>query len=444
MASNKLRCKRKRGMTKLQKIIGGTLVSLSVGAIAIQFAFSTDILKTKANEVAYLDANNSPELTNGEGTMEDSKGVTWEYHNAEDYASGHVSIGHEGYFGISSNSAWGLSGIQSLRVDYTADAQSELWLLTSLDGAEWGEQLILEDDISTTLAKNWRYIRFYNYSSSDSPIDITCVYIHAECVRVEDPEELDSAHIGNVGEHTDTMTAYQETTDVSPLGNSTEAVRFEKTGTKSTTVVISLWRSYTVGEIINQKIEYDLKVTTNYGKTVELMSGNNTVGTGVNSNDVTSFEITDLGNNWYHIELPVNAIVSLISGYGKDNIPPTGLENKAVDGIRFNVGNATIDNLRITGTQCDLGFFNSPRYTPKVGTALWVKVSWVGRLESCTLTTDDNTIARPLPTTDPNLKHASPFYVECVGAGAVTVTVKLVVGYNRQQLPSITKTFTIS
>ena len=431
-------------MTKIQKIVGGALVTLSAGVIAIQFAYNADIVKTNANEVAYLDSSNSPELTNGEGTMEDSKGVTWEYHNAADYASGHVSIGHEGYFGISSNSNYGVSGIQSLRVDYTADAQSELWLLTSLDGLEWGEQLILKDDESTTLAKNWRYIRFYNYSSSNSPIDITCVYIHAECVRTEDPEELDSAHIGNVGAHSDNLTAHQETTDVSPLGNSTEAVRFEKTGTTSTTVVISLWRSYTVGEIINQKIEYDLKVTTEYGKTVELMSDNTQVGLKINSKEASSFIVSPLGNNWYHIEIPINTFVSLISGYGKDNIPPTGLENKVINGIRFNVGNSTIDNLRITGTQCDLGFFNSPGYTPKVGTALWVKVSWVGRLESCTLTTDNSTVAIPLSTTDPNLKHASPFYIECLDAGTVTVTVTLVVGYNRQQLLPISKTFTIA
>ena len=431
-------------MTKLQKIVGGALVTLSAGVIAIQFAYNADIVKTNANEVAYLDSSNSPELTNGEGTMEDSKGVIWEYHNAADYASGHVSIGHKGYFGISSNSNYGVSGIQSLKVDYTADAQSELWLLTSIDGTEWGEQLILQDNESTTLAKNWKYIRFYNYSSSDSSIDIDCLYLDRVCAETVASEDVDSARASKVVAHSNNLTVYEETTDVSPLGGSIEAVRFEKSGKESSTVTFSLWRTYTCLEVANQKLEYDLKVTTNYGKTVELLGNNKTVGLVINSNDASSFISTPLGDNWYHIEIPMNTFFSFISGYGTDNVPPTNLATTVIDSIKFNVGSSTIDNLRISGSQCAPGFYNSPRYTPTVNSALWVKVSWVGVLHSCTLTCNDETVAKPLPTTDPNLKHASPFYIECVGAGTVTVTVTLVVGYNRQQLPSITKTFTIS
>ena len=431
-------------MTKLQKIVGGALVTLSVGVIAIQFAYNADIVKTNANEVAYLDSSNSPELTNGEGTMEDSKGVTWEYHNAADYASGHVSIGHKGYFGISSNSNYGVSGIQSLKVDYTADAQSELWLLTSIDGTEWGEQLILQDNESTTLAKNWKYIRFYNYSSSDSSIDIDCLYLDRVCAETVASEDVDSARASKVVSHSNNLTVYEETTDVSPLGGSIEAVRFEKSGKESSTVTFSLWRTYTCLEVANQKLEYDLKVTTNYGKTVELLGNNKTVGLVINSNDASSFISTPLGDNWYHIEIPMNTFFSFISGYNNDNVPPNNLATTVIDSVKFNVGTSTIDNLRISGSQCSMGFFNSPRYTPTVGSALWVKVSWVGVLHSCTLTCNDETVAKPLPTTDEHLKHASPFYIKCLSAGSVTVTVTLVVGYNRQQLPSITKTFTIS
>lgn len=430
-------------MTKLQKIVGGSLVALTAGVLAIQFAYSTDFVRTNANEVAYLSADNSPELSSDHtGTMVDSKGVTWEYSGASDYADGHVTIANGGYVGISSSSDWGLSGIQSLRVDYTADSQSELWLLTSLDGLDWGEQLILEDDISTDLAKNWKYIRFYNYSSSNSPINIDCVYISSVCVESIASEDIDSARLDNVGTHTETLLAYRETSDVSPLGGSTEAVRFEKTGTTSTNVIISLWRSYKIGEIAYQKLEYDLKVATNYGKTVELVNGNTVVGLTINSNDHSCFKSTPLGNNWYHIEIPITSFVSLISGYGKDNVPPVGFENKVIDGIRFNVGSSTIDNLRISGSQCELGIFNSPRYTPTVGSMLWVKVSWVGRLDSCVLTSTDNTIGRPLPTTDPGLAHASPFYIECLAAGTIEVTATIVCGYNRQS-KTITKEFTI-
>ena len=149
-------------MTKLQKIVGGALLTLSVGVIAIQFAYSTTFVKTKANEVAYLNADNSPELlSDNTGTMVDENGVTWEYNNAEDYATGHVTINNGGYFGVSSSSSWGIAGIQSLRVDYTADTQSELWLLTSIDGLDWGEQLILEDNIRTFFTGFFKSHCFY-------------------------------------------------------------------------------------------------------------------------------------------------------------------------------------------------------------------------------------------------------------------------------------------
>ena len=81
-------------------------------------------------------------------------------------------------------------------------------------------------------------------------------------LATEDPEELDSAHVGNVGEHTETLTAYQETSDVSPRGNSNEAVRFVKSGDKSTTVVISLWRSYKVVTIVTKDLQKKVKLVT--------------------------------------------------------------------------------------------------------------------------------------------------------------------------------------
>ena len=432
-------------MTKLQKIVGGALLTLSVGVIAIQFAYSTTFVKTKANEVAYLNADNSPELlSDNTGTMVDENGVTWEYNNAEDYAAGHVTINNGGYFGVSSSSSWGIAGIQSLRVDYTADTQSELWLLTSIDGLDWGEQLILEDDVSTTLVKNWKYIRFYNYSSSDSAIDIDCLYIDRVCAETVASEDVDSARASKVVAHSNNLTVYEETTEVSPLGGSVEAVRFEKSGKESSNVIFSFWRTYTCLEVANQKLEYDLKVGTNYGKTVELLSNNKTVGLVINSNDATSFISTPLGDNWYHIEIPMNAFFTFISGYDNDNVPPNNLATTVIDSVKFNVGTSTIDNLRISGSQCSMGFFNSPRYTPTVGSALWVKASWVGVLHSCTLTCNDETVAKPIPTTDEHLRNASPFYIKCLSSGTVTVTITLVVGYNRQQLPSITKTFTIS
>ena len=432
-------------MTKLHKIVGGALLTLSAGVIAIQFACSTTFVKTKANEVAYLNADNSPELlSNNTGTMVDENGVTWEYSNAEDYATGHVTINNGGYFGVSSSSSWGIAGIQSLRVDYTADTQSELWLLTSIDGLDWGEQLILEDDVSTTLVKNWKYIRFYNYSSSDSAIDIDCLYIDRVCAETVASEDVDSAHSTRIAAHSANLTVYSETSDVSPLGGSVEAVRFEKSGKESSNVTFSFWRTYTCLEVANQKLEYDLKVGTNYGKTVELLSNNKTVGLVINSNDATSFISTPLGDNWYHIEIPMNTFFTFISGYDNDNVPPNNLATTVIDSVKFNVGTSTIDNLRISGSQCSMGFFNSPRYTPTVGSALWVKASWVGVLHSCTLTCNDETVAKPIPTTDEHLRNASPFYIKCLSSGTVTVTITLVVGYNRQQLPSITKTFTIS
>lgn len=42
----------------------------------------------------------------------------------------------------------------------------------------------------------------------------------------------------------------------------------------------------------------------------------------------------------------------------------------------------------------------------------------------------DDSLARQIPTTDPLLKYGSPFYMELLNSGTLTVTATVVSGYN--------------
>lgn len=431
------------GAKKIGLIIFASMVP--VAAMGMVFASNTNYInKTKASAFNIeLNSTNKPTLTDGTGTIIDAKGVTWEYYNASDNANGHITLNDGGYFGISTSSNYGINQIESITATFTNQG-NELWLLSSVDGVEWSEQEILTSGTASTKANDWKYVRFYNYSSNDTSISVESVAIGYGCSGEGTSEDVDSAHIEYLQSYSTSLTPYRETSDVSPLGGSTEAIRFERDpeiDEKKTTVVISLRKSFVLSDIANQNIEFDLKVANNYGKIVELMSGNNSVGLALDSNTCTSYEITPLGNNWYHIELPINAIDSLISGCDGKNVSKNA--NKVIDGIRFNVGASIIDNLRIGGTQCAAGVYNSKTYKPVVGEFWWFKVSWTGVFHNVEITLSDNTIGRRVPTTDPRLAHASPFYIEWLASGTVTLTATVTCGYNRT-VQTVEKTITIS
>ena len=125
-------------------VIGSVLLPLATaGAL---FFGSTDLLK-KSNADEYhttLDENLQPTLDGaGEGTMLDNKNVTWEYHNAKSYASGHVSLDNGGYFGVSSDSSYGYTGISNITINFSSGSDGELWLLRSVDGVNWEEADLL-------------------------------------------------------------------------------------------------------------------------------------------------------------------------------------------------------------------------------------------------------------------------------------------------------------
>lgn len=357
-------------------------------------------------------------------------------------SGGHVSIGPDGYVGISSSTDWGITAINGLTANFSAANDSELWLLTSYNGVEWHEQHILETGIETHMADSWRYVRFYNWNEDNNYIDINSINIGYECSGVSSSEDVDSAHLSNVKSYSASLTLSQETNDVSPRGNSTEAIKFVKdpASTANTTITVSLYRTYKFSEIANQNIEFDLKVARDFGKIVELMSGNNRIGLALDSKQCTSYDITDLGNNWYHIELPVNAIDSLISGYNGKNVSTNA--NKIIDAVRFNFGDCIIDNLRIGGTQSAVGVYNSKTYKPVVGEFWWFKVSWTGALHSVDISLDDETMGRRVPVTDPKLAHESPFYIEWLSSGTVTITATIICGYSRVE-HTISKTINI-
>ena len=233
-------------MTILKKAVGVVLATSTFAAVGLTAMNNGVMIGTRADDAPYLSNGNSPTLSDGSGTMVDSKGITWEYSNALDLENGHVSIKHGGYFSISSQSAWGLTGITEVKAEFAADANSELWLLTSYNGVEWNEQLILKNNEPTDMANNWKYIRFYNYSSSNNQIDINKVYIEAVCGYTNASEDIDSAHVEDVLEsHESNLSAERETVDVSPRLNSIEAVRFTKIDSKkNSSVIITLGRTY--------------------------------------------------------------------------------------------------------------------------------------------------------------------------------------------------------
>ena len=428
------------------------LIATSLTSIGVASSFAMkgviSLVRTNADTVytLTLNSNNSPTLSAGEGTKVDTKGVTWEYHNAADYNSGHVKLNHQGYMGVSSSTSYGFSGITGITVNYSVVTTAELWLLTSCDGVNWNEQTILESGTASSLANKWRFVRLYNYSVDSDPVNINSVIVDYSCSGISATEDLDSAKVGNVRATSSNLTYSQELNDLSPNSIGGEAVRFEKTDTVKSDITIGFDKNYTISEIKNSKIEFDMyTVNINYGKTIQMVNGTSTYGIAIDSSKSSSYKVIPISGDWYHIEVAINSLVSTISGYGTKDIPDKNIETKIINGIKINAGSCIIDNLRIGSSSYELGNYNNPTYKPYVGEFFWFKVSWVGVLhpEQVVITFSDDTIGRHVPLTDTNLKNGSPFYIEWLTTGTVTVTATVVSGYNRQS-QTIQKSITIT
>lgn len=434
-------------------LIVGTVVlpGLVVGSVFVATNNTFNMSKADTYSIT-LNNDNQPTLTNGEGTMTDDKNVTWEYHNASANANGHVTLNSDSYFGVSSSTTWAITAISSVTVTFTGN---ELWLLKSVDGITWHEVETLTSGQACTGANNWRYIRFYSYAST---INVTSVIIGYSCTGTTPTDDVDGAVVGNVVT-TSGLTASQETTSVSPNSVGGEAVRFTKNqGANSTSLTLGFGKTYTLRDVAYQKVEFDIWTQNiNYGRTIELLNSDGSyTSSKITAPDPSKpasveplsycpYVWTSLGNNWYHIDLPMSPFVSLISGYDKDDIPSNSVLNSQFDAIRINAGNCVIDNLRLGSSACDLGNYNSATYVPTVGKVLWIKTSWVGKLypEDVQITFDDDTMAERILLTDPKLKNGSPFYVRLLAAGTVTVTVSVVSGYNRRT-QTVSRTFSVT
>lgn len=419
--------------------LGLVLLTCSVLSIRVSNNVKNKIGFADSSYNIVLNNSNSPTLIDGNGTRTDDKNIVWEYHNCSDY-SGHVTLNADSYFGVSVSN-YGITGINNLVVNFNGNG--ELWLLKSVDGINWGEDSILESASTVLTANNYRYIRFYNYSDS---INIDSVAFGYSCSGISSTEDVDSAKANNVIATSSNLSYEAEYNELSPYSIDGEAVRFEKIDTGNTDLTLGFCQTYKVGPTQNAKVEFDMKTSNiNYGKSITLMNNGSTLGSTIYSNKGTSYKCTNIQDDWYHIEVPITTFISTISGYNGKDKPHTGVENKEYNSIKINAGTCIIDNLRLTSTQCDLGIFNNPTYKPSVGEAFWLKVSWIGKLypEQVTMSFSDNTLARRIPLDDPLLTHGSPFYIELLDSGNLTITCTVVSGYNRT-VHTIQHTITIN
>ena len=425
---------------KIFIIAGLTLLPLVMAEVALISSNWSMKPSIAEQETFVLNNDNAPTLSAGEGTMVDEKNVTWEYHNASDNPSGHVSLGHEGYFGISSSTSWGFTGIQSITVNFTKGTDGELWLLKSTNGTsnEWSEVEQLTTGQATTNANGWRYIRFYYYDTNSTTANISFVTITYSCEGISSTDDVDLATVDNVTAIT-ALEAHRETDAISSRGDSTEAVRFTSSGSGTASFTFSLKENdLTVGDIQLGKVEFDFYHADNNTKPgVQIMNNNAGVGTKQDSSK-SCYKVTNVDNYWWHIEVHISAMIPPMSGWNSQEQPID--KNKPVNGIKIFSGICVIDNLKITYSPSSLGNFNGTN-TMKLSDAkpYWFKISWVGTFHSAVFTFN-RPIAEQVEMSETVL---SPFYITPLEAGSVEVTATLVVGYNRQVL-TIRKSFTIS
>ena len=416
-------------------LVGAAVLPLVVVG-ALFFAANNNIRPSKASAYTMsLNNNNSPTLNAGEGTMLDEKGVTWEYRNASDLANGHVTIGHQGYFGVSSSSQYGYTAISELTVNFTAGTDGELWLLTSIDGVDWNEQIMLESGVATDWANDWRYIRFYCWDDNNTPINVSSVSFDYECTGISSSDDMDSACVDKVlGSSNLTITA--ETSVVSPRGNSTQALKLVRTA-NSSYVELALHDTRQIYNYHTKVIEFDYYHKNNQNKpSIQFFNGSKSIGTSVGFvSSKSNYKVSDINSDWWHIEIHVTSIVARNVDHDDKNTP-----NDPADRIRVTTGNCVIDNFRLSCRPSDtnnpLGIYNNGTSFTHGG-YYWMKVSWAGTLHSCAFSFDVPGIA------EQDMNANMPFYLHGLQAGTVVVTATVVSGYNRS-VATISNTITVN
>lgn len=239
----------------------------------------------------------------------------------------------------------------------------------------------------------------------------------------------------------------RETDILSPNSDDGEAVRFINTNGTSGgehSFYISFDRDYTVGEVKNYKIEFDYyhsKKNKN-GKTypkAQLYYNSTKIGNerggGTSTNDKTPFIVSDIDENWWHIEFFISSLAPTMVDHGDRLVYTT---SQVINRVKISDGSVTdfnsstayfvLDNLRFnSSTAPRLGIFNNGT-SFAAGSYYWVKVCWAGEIKSVNITFSDDSIAEYTPS------DKSPFYIYGLQAGTVTITVTMVLGDNNQVL----------
>ena len=252
------------------------------------------------------------------------------------------------------------------------------------------------------------------------------------------------------------LTASTETSIVSPRNESIEAVKFINTAgtqTKSHSFNIMFDRDYILDEIKDKKIEFDYyhaQKRQQKGKglpKVQLLYNNsgkgNTQGGGEAVNDKSPFLLTNIDENWWHIEYFITALCPTMTDHGDTGIPLSQKINgvKVTDDAIYDFNSTTafivVDNAKFCSVpSARLGLFNRTN-TFAVNGYYWMKVCWSGELNSCVITSSDETVA--IHDTD---STKSPFYIKCLKVGTVTITATLTI--NSTQILSISNTITVT
>lgn len=419
-----------------EKLVGAILGVAMLGATTAAVMQSNATYFSHAKASAYettLNHNNAPTLSAGEGTIVDSRGITWEYHNASNSSNGHVVLGADSYVGVSHNSSWGITAIDAVTANFTTGQSSEgLWLLKSTDGITWHESEILTSGQETYSVNNWRYIRFYNYTST---IDIASISVGYACSGISATEDVDLAKAENVNTDLSSVLEAEATSTISPLSDGGQALRlYNGASGDSSYIVVSFPKIDSWHTIFTDAIEFDYyHINNQYKPSIQLMNGTNKIGT-VQSwdNKKSNYKATDIDSDWWHCEISISSLAALYVDH-----TDKATKDCSVDGIRIvSSGNCIIDNLKISSSPCELGNYNNPSYKPKVGEYYWLKTSWVGKLYSVDI---DNSSSLFTYTPTAN----SPFYIYCDALGTVDITVEIECGYNHRSY-TITKTVTIN
>ena len=269
-----------------------------------------------------------------------------------------------------------------------------------------------------------------------------------------DFDDTDFAVIGNIS-NCSYLTPLQETSIVSPRRNSVESVRLINTAgtqTKDHTFVVSTDRDYTVDEIKVMKVEFDYyhakkrqQIGKGFPKVQLAYNGSgkgNTQGGGETVNSKSAFIATNINEDWWHLEYYITALCPTndIVAHSDSPISKTQKINgiKITDSAIYNYNDTTafivIDNVKFSSVQVDrLGLFNRGTSFALTTGYYWMKICWVGELQSCVMTFSDPTIAE---------QDSHPFYIHALKKGTVEVTAILTM-INGQVL-SISNTITIT